>query len=429
MLQFVERLNFIIVLLLTLAYFYQMVYVVIGLVHKKRHREPEARQLHRYAVLISARNEQEVIGELIQSLHQQNYPRELLDIFVVADNCTDRTARAARRAGATKVYERFNTQQVGKGYALDYLLRRISLERGADCYDAYFVFDADNIVDANFVAEMNRTFDKGECDAITCYRNSKNFGDNWISAGYSLWFLREARFLNFPRYLRGTNCAISGTGFLVSSRVIKENHGWPFHLLTEDIQFSVECAVHNRRIGYCDKAMVYDEQPVTMRQSWNQRLRWSKGFYQVDRKYTLPLLRNIFRGEQSKHRFSCYDLLMTVAPGMLLTIITLLLNVVIGAVCLTAPAWIAQGVMREVGSFLLSAVVNFYLGMLFFGALTVLTEWRKIPAKASQKLGYLFTFPLFMLTYIPISLVALVRKVEWKPIRHTAVAERTRKAA
>ncbi len=426
MVTLIERINFIIALVLSIAYFYQIVYAVVGFVRRKRYREPAAAVLHKYAVVVCARNEQAVIGELLQSLRRQKYPKQLLDLYVVADNCTDQTAAAARSAGA-RVYERTNYTEVGKGYALDYFFKRLYRERPDAGYEGYFVFDADNIVDENFVAEMNRTFDKGGYDAITSYRNSKNFGDNWISAGYSIWFLREARFLNFPRYLQGTNCAISGTGFLVSDQVVRANGGWPFHLLTEDIQFSASCAVEGRRIGYCDRAVVYDEQPVTMQQSWNQRMRWSKGFYQVDMHYGAALLKGSLRG--GRRAFSCYDMLMTVAPGMLLTIGVMLLNVLVGAACFAAPAWLARQMLAVVGEALASGLLGFYFGMLAYGALTVFCEWKAIPAKASQKIGYLFTFPLFMLTYLPISLVALVRRVEWKPIQHTAVAERQQRAA
>ena len=267
------------------------------------------------------------------------------------------------------------------------------------------------------MAEMNRTFDRGY-DAVTCYRNSKNFGDNWISAGYSIWFLREARFLNFPRTLLGTNCHVSGTGFLVSARVIEANGGWPFHLLTEDIQFSVDCAIKGRKIGYCDKAVVFDEQPTTFRQSWDQRLRWSKGFYQVDQEYTLPLLRGCFR--RGRLGTSCYDMFVTVAPGMLLTLATLLFNGLILLTCLTQPTYMAARVINAAGGFMMSTLWNFYLGLLIYGLLTVLSEWKHIQASALQKVFYVFTFPIFMFTYIPISIAALVKKVEWKPIYHTS---------
>ena len=414
-LEFVKGLNWSIVLLFTLLYLYQGFYLVVGLLlrrHKDRH---EPSRLHRFAVVVSARNEEQVIGELLDSLRKQNYPQELLDLYVVADNCTDDTAGAARKAGAF-VYERRDPIHKGKGYAMDYLFRQLK-EEGKDCYDGYFVFDADNLVDPNFVREMNRTFDKGY-DAVTCYRNSKNFGDNWISAGYSIWFLREARFLNFPRTLLGTNCHVSGTGFLVSAKVIRENGGWPFHLLTEDIQFSVDCAIRGKRIGYCDSAVIYDEQPVTFRQSWDQRLRWSKGFYQVDREYTVPLLKGMLR--PGRLGTSCYDMFVTVAPGMLLTLAMILFNAVVLAACLTQPAYLAARVIHETVGFIGSSLGNFYLGLLLYGLCTVLSEWKHIQAPALKKLGYVFTFPIFMFTYIPISIAALVRKVEWKPIYHTA---------
>ena len=414
-LEFVKGLNWSIVLLFTLLYLYQGFYLVVGLLlrrHKDRH---EPSRLHRFAVVVSARNEEQVIGELLDSLRKQNYPQELLDLYVVADNCTDDTAGAARKAGAF-VYERRDPIHKGKGYAMDYLFRQLK-EEGKDCYDGYFVFDADNLVDPNFVREMNRTFDKGY-DAVTCYRNSKNFGDNWISAGYSIWFLREARFLNFPRTLLGTNCHVSGTGFLVSAKVIEENGGWPFHLLTEDIQFSVDCAIRGKRIGYCDSAVIYDEQPATFRQSWDQRLRWSKGFYQVDREYTVPLLKGMLR--PGRLGTSCYDMFVTVAPGMLLTLAMILFNAVAVAACLTPPAYLAARATHETARGIGASLGNVYLGLLLYGLCTVLSEWKHIQAPALKKLGYVFTFPIFMFTYIPISIAALVRKVEWKPIYHTA---------
>ena len=181
MIRLVEAFNLLLAVLFTVAYFYQLVYLGIGLVKRRRWKQAEAAQFHRYAAVISARNEAGVIGELIQSLKKQNYPSHLLDVYVVADNCTDDTAQVSRKAGAI-VYERFNQVKKGKGYALNFLFRTLARE-GRDQYDAYFIFDADNLVDANFVLEMNKVYDQGSYGAITCYRNSRNFGANWISAG------------------------------------------------------------------------------------------------------------------------------------------------------------------------------------------------------------------------------------------------------
>ena len=170
------------------CYAYQAVYLVAALL--KKQKVFKAKKLHRYGVLIAARNEEAVIAQLIRSVRAQKYPEELIDIFVVADNCTDNTAQAAREAGAV-VYERHNTYAVGKGYALRFLLENIFKNFGEYAYDGFFVFDADNILDENFISEMNNVFDNGY-KVVTSYCNSKSFGDNWISAGYSIFFLREA---------------------------------------------------------------------------------------------------------------------------------------------------------------------------------------------------------------------------------------------
>ena len=398
--------NFIISILFTMCYFYQFVYVLVGLI--KKAPPLTAKENHRFAVVISARNEAHMVENLISTIKNQNYPQELIDTFVVADNCTDNTAEVARSCGAV-VYERFNKQLIGKGYALDWLFKQIKEDMPDNKYEAYIVFDADNIVDPNFVAEMNKAFDNGY-RVLTSYRNSKNYSENWISAGYSLWFLREAKFLNNSRMNLGTSCAISGTGFLVSADIIKKNDGWIHHLLTEDIEFTVDSVIHGEIIGYCEKAVLYDEQPVTLYQSYLQRLRWSKGFYQVFGKYGAKLFTGMLKGS-----FSCYDMLMTVSPAMLLTLASTVINLVAIVLGIIGDQHHLPMLFTALGQ----TLFGFY-GMFFMlGVITTITEYKKIHCTPIKKILYTFTFPLFMLTYIPISVIALFKKVEWKPISHS----------
>ena len=398
-------LNWIISVLFTICYAYQFFYVVVGLV--KKPVRYTAKKNHRYAAVVSARNESAVIGNLIASIKGQNYPAELVDIYVIADNCTDDTAEAARKAGAF-VYERFNRELVGKGYALDWFFKQLKKD-GKFAYDAFIVFDADNIVEPNFIAGMNSVFDNGY-RIVTSYRNSKNYGENWISAGYSLWFLREARYLNNVRMMLGTSCAISGTGFLVSSEIINENGGWIHHLLTEDIEFTTDSIIKGEKIGYCEDAVLYDEQPTTMKQSYFQRLRWAKGFYQVFCNYGGKLAKGILKGS-----FACYDMLMTLMPAMLLTLLCVVCNaaaLVIGAIN-NSPE---MGVMLKA---LFQTLAGFYVMFFGLGVITAITEWKKIYCSNAKKVLFLFTFPLFMLTYVPISIIALFKKVKWEPIKHS----------
>ena len=221
-----QIINLAIMLAFFLCYSYQFFYIPVAWWKKDApHREPV---MHRIAVLIAARNEQAVIGNLIDSIKAQDYPADKVDIFVVADNCTDLTGTVSGAHGAT-VYFRNNKAQVGKGYALQYLLRCI--EEDFAPYDGYLVLDADNVLSPNYITEINKTFSDGY-EIVTSYRNSKNYGDNWISAGYALWFLRESRYLNGARCRLGSSCAVGGTGFLFSHKILEKCGGWNFFLLT-----------------------------------------------------------------------------------------------------------------------------------------------------------------------------------------------------
>lgn len=365
-------------------YGYQLLYLVVPFWKKAPTSDVNVKE-HKLGIVIAARNEEAVIGQLIQSVWAQQYPKNLIEVFVIADNCTDHTATIARNLGA-KVWERFNHQQVGKGYALDYLFKRIP----SKSVDAFIVFDADNLLAPNYLQEMNRTFCEGH-SVITSYRNTKNYASSWVSAGQSLWFLKESQYINRSRSLLGTGCAISGTGFLVAAELVEQ--GWPYHTLVEDIEFSVVQAIAGNKIGYCETAVFYDEQPVTLSQSITQRLRWSKGFYQVFFHYHKPLLATIF----TQKSFYAFDMLMKVLPIKFISIGLLVANLLAGDVSMLS---------RFYGFFFLS------------GLLTLATEWRQIHAKPWQKVASLVTFPLFVFTFIPIAFVAAFAKVEWKPIIH-----------
>lgn len=409
--------NFIISLIFFLCYAYQFFYIPVSVFLEEPPHKPEKK--HRFAVLVSARNEEKVIGELIKSINSQTYGKENIKIFVVADNCADGTAKTARSFGA-KVYKRFNLEKIGKGYALEELLRHISEDYPKNYFDGFFVFDADNVLEENYIEEMNRTFSDG-FNIITGYRNSKNYGDNWISAGYSLWFLRESRYLNNSRFLLGNSCAVSGTGFFFSREVLEKCGGWPFHLLTEDIEFTVHNLIRGEKIGFCKNAVLYDEQPVLFRQSWRQRIRWAKGYLQVFGKYGKELFKGILRGD-----FSCFDMAMNIMPAVVLSTACAAVNLVSSFYAAFSGESILP-IIASAGEWLF----NMYLTLFAVGAITTATEWKQIHTSKIKKIFYVFTFPLFMFTYIPISFAAVFMKVEWKPIEHkikTSASELKRSA-
>ena len=385
---------------------YQAAYIFMSLFSKPV-RFPEAPMDKRYAVLISARNEEAVIGNLIDSVRNQTYPSELIDIWLVADNCTDSTAQLARDRGC-HVVERNNLQLIGKGYALTYLLDHMIDDGVADDYDAYFVFDADNRLDKHYVEEMNKAFQSG-FRILTSYRNSVNLADNWVSSGSALWFIRESRFLNNSRMILGSSCHVGGTGFMFSREVMKRNKGWKFHLLTEDLEFTMDSILHGDRVGYCGSAMLYDEQPVTFAQSWRQRLRWSKGFLQVFRYYGPALIKRAVR----ERDFSAVDFTLLLCPFTLLGVARLLLGWLSAAFGFVT--WQSQ--LNSMTGWV-SGIVVTVISMMALAALTIVVERDHIGASNKELFAYVLSFPIYMLSYVPISFQAIFSKAQWKPITH-----------
>ena len=249
-LEFLRRALLVLSALVGLCYMYQTVYLVLPF-FKKRPAPAEERSapVRRYAVLIAARNERAVLPWLLDSVRAQSYPAALITPFVLADNCTDDTAALAREHGAV-VYERHDRRHVGKGFALQALLEHIRADCGWERFDAFLVFDADNLLAPDYIEQMDRSFDRGYA-AVCGYRGCKNFMDNWITAGYGLWYAHDCAHLNASRARLGVTCACTGTGFGFTRPLLERMGGWPFHTLVEDIEFDTWCAVNGVRMGYC----------------------------------------------------------------------------------------------------------------------------------------------------------------------------------
>ena len=404
LLSILRSLSYALAVMTSICYFYQIVYLILPLIKKQRPLLPRERR--RYAILIAARNEETVLPHLLESIHAQDYPAELITTYVVADNCTDRTAEVARAAGA-KVFCRSSKTEVGKGYALNFLLKQIDGNDGLDRYDAFLIFDADNLLMPDYVSQINKVCSNG-FDAFCGYRNSKNYGANWISQGYALWYLHDSCHLNQSRMLLGTTCAVNGTGFGFTRQLLERMGGWNFFTLTEDIEFSTWCATRGIRIGYSRDAMVFDEQPENFLQSWRQRTRWTQGGLQVSIRYAGDLLKGLFKGPRTAYAsFETATLsLWGYGMGIICCGMTLL-------VTFLAERWLG------LGKAILLGLAGTYSSMFIIGALTLLTEWHRIRATTQQKIQSLFTFPLFMMTFIPIALTAVFRKFQWQPIAHT----------
>ena len=114
-----NKINSILGLILSVIVIHSAFYFVIGMFFTRKFKP--AKKKHKYGILIAARNEEKVIGNLIDSINKQDYPKDLYKVFVVADNCTDNTASIARKHGAV-VYEREDNEHRTKGFALQFLV-------------------------------------------------------------------------------------------------------------------------------------------------------------------------------------------------------------------------------------------------------------------------------------------------------------------
>ena len=388
------------VYVLTAYWCYQMVISLCALI-KLKDKPLLTNKNHKFMAIIPAHNEEMVVANLIESLKNQTYDKALYDIYVIADNCTDNTAEVARKSGAI-VYERFDPAHKTKGHALQWFLKQ-KIAENAD-YDAVFIFDADNIVDKNFIINMNKKLCQGE-EVVQGYRDIKNPTDNWITAGYALFYWTMHRMYHLARYNIGLSTLLNGTGFMVKFDILKPN-GWETETLTEDIEFSLKNIIQGRKVGWATDAIVYDEQPTSFRQSWSQRSRWTVGHMQCIKRYTGELL-----GAVKKHKtLMNFDGLLYIIGSTPMLVISMVL-ILINAVMFLSQSMTYVELVYNVMRYLIPTL------LLPIGTSLVALILEKKPIKPMIK-GML-CYPVFMGTWVLINIKCLFkRETTWQKIEH-----------
>ncbi|MFD0671528.1 glycosyltransferase family 2 protein [Cohnella sp. GCM10027633] len=383
---------------------YQIILSFFGWYRKKE------RMTHKptksFALLVAAHNEEAVVGALIENLLKMDYPRELFDVFVICDNCTDGTANVVRGYPGVYACERTNPNQRGKGFAIEWMLKE--LWKHPKQYDGIVMFDADNLVATDFLHYMNEDLNNGY-KVVQGYLDTKNPHDSWISAanGITYWFCN--RLWQLPRYNLKLSNFLGGTGMCFDTKLLKEM-GWGATSLVEDLEFTVRCIQRNIYPKFNYDARVYDEKPITFRASARQRLRWMQGHFDVSRRYMMPLLwqgikeRSIVKIDAALYIFNAFIYLI----GFLMTM----------------TLWF--DVMLPGDPHLTSIYAEMPLGL----SLTiVLYGYLQCPiAMLMEKVNWrmyvrLLTFPIFFLSWWPIALYAFFTQNNktWSHTKHTRV--------
>ena len=385
--------------LITIFWLYQIGISLCSLV-KLKDKPLLVNKKHKFMAIIPAHNEETVIKNLLDSLNAQNYPKELLDIYVIADNCTDNTAKIAREAGAI-VYERFDSEKKTKGYAMQWFLNQ-KIEENAD-YDAFFVFDADNVVMPDFTLSMNKKLCQGE-EVVQGYRDIKNPSDTWVTAGYALFYWTMHRFYHLARYNLGLSPLLNGTGFMVKFDLVKAE-GWNTKTLTEDIEFSLINIAKGRKLGWATDAIVYDEQPLGFKQSWTQRTRWSVGHLQCFKHYLKDLAMGVVRNKTVMN----FDGLLYLM-GMPILIVTL------GLLAVNLAIYLGDG-MTIVG--LIWNYAKYIAATFIMPPLTALLILILDKRPIKPMIKGLICYPIFMGSWILINIKALIKPdTRWEKINH-----------
>lgn len=449
---------------------YRSVYFIIGLFWTRKFKP--AKKKHKYGIVIAARNEETVIGNLIDSINKQDYPRELLTIFVVADNCTDKTVQIAREKGCI-CYERFDDTRKTKGFALEYLFDRIEEDYGRQSFEGYFVFDADNLLKKDYISRMNDAFDSGE-KMITSYRNIKNIDENWITMSFAVHWLRSIRFNHRARSVLRLATNIQGTGYLFASEVVQD--GWHYTSLTEDRGLTADAVSQGYRISYQDAAEFYDEQTPDYKVAYNQKLRWSKGLLINFKESGWKLFVNIIFGRKYakvkwskeevekrpwwkklfialKDRFIMFDTFMHLLPTNVINLFRWILVVLILRSCYCYSTGVNNVDFFAGGTYLAQVLRHFFNikiqipgGINSLWATFLIGVWarlfyrmgayieniivpyyilflerkriKKIPFK--KVFYYSLLWPIFDIVGRYTTYIALFKKVSWKPVPHVS---------
>lgn len=463
-----DKIYYILGIILKVIVLHRVFYFAVGMFFTRKFKPAEKK--HKYGIVIPARNEENVIGNLLDSINKQDYPKELLTVFVIADNCDDATAKIAKEKGAI-CYERRDLEHRTKGYALQYLFDRIEEDYGRDSFEGYFIFDADNLLKSNYISKMNDAFDSG-VKLITSYRNTKNLDENWIASTYALHWLRSIRANHRARSVLHLATNIQGTGFLFANEIVKD--GWKYTSLTEDRALTADAVAQGYEITYQDEAEFFDEQPVSLRIALRQRLRWSKGHLQAFAESGPYLFLNIFLGksyiktrwnhetkkkrnvwqeiiESIRHRFASFDTLVQLTPIVFINLCRWLIIIVFIHACYKysvglnnvslfgGSSWICKllrsvnnvkinmppgtralfvsmavailaRILYRIGSYFTNIWMAAYLFLIEDSRIKKISLWKKIL--------YVLTWPTFDIIGRYTIYVALFTKVEWKPIPH-----------
>ena len=401
---------FIYILCLILVAISLIIFISNRILESENNNHPvkEEKKNPNFCILIPAKDESKVIRGPLDSIKNQTYKINMQNVYVIVEDIEDPTVNICKEYKCNYIVRK-HLELKRKGYALDEAIKQIKKE-----YDAYFIIDADNILDKDFFKYMSKVYQKGY-DIGVGYRDNKNWSSNVISACSGLVFT-IANNINKRKNKTNENITITGTGFYIKGNIIKEFGGYPFHEITEDYELTLYATVHKLTTCYEERAIFYDEQPTTLKASIKQRIRWIRGYFNARVNYLPQLKEKIFDNQMNYG--SVYKEIMWLRPILILALafVIFYLAIIINQIYMLIKS------TYDPSSLILGLIVIgiTYLVMMFFTIYQLISERKHIKVKNSLKVKIILYNPIFLLTFIYCAIAAIVKKnITWERIEHT----------
>lgn len=391
-----EIINIIIMLLLVVYGLYFLITALFLFKKRKKDNIVSDKYSH-FTILIPARNEEEVIKDAIQSFKRQKYPKDNYEIVVVINNTTDNTLGVCNVEGVRCIL--CERKIKNKGDALKEAFDRLKKEKT----DAYIIMDADNVVNDEFLGEMNKSLNEGTLVAKSSM-DIKAKENTWVSSSYAIYFFIQSILYSIPRNNIGASCAINGTGIMIKKEVI-DKYGFNVRTITEDLEFMTLCALNNIKIKFVEGAICYAEHPSDFKVSMIQRRRWTKGIYEGFIIYFNSIIKNMIK----RPNIELFDSLLIYSTPLIL--ILSLMSIFINFLIVPLPIYLI------ITSFsLLVSYISISLCALF-----VCVKSNK---RIKDFLTGIIMFPIFLLSWQYLNIIILFKKeVVWDEIKHTQKIE------
>lgn len=406
-----DIINTVLTTIIGIAFGSQIIYILLFWLKPRKYKE--AKEFHRCGIIIAAKDEAEVIGRTIEGLLQLNYPKDKYEIIVAADNCTDNTADIVRSYDGevkVRVIERHEPDKKKHkvGWVLNYLFDKLMPE--IDNFEFFVRFDADDIVDKDYLRHMNNAFESG-AKAAKGYNHASNLTQNMVAGVSGLWYIRDSRFNCHARAGLHTDTFLLGGGMMFAASSIKEDGGWICTGTSEDTEFTIRNMDKKRKNMYVPDAILYEDQPSTVKDCFRRNIRMGNGLHKLFWTKGVMCFFKFFR----YWRFCYIDMFLN------------LLFIPIAVLCCTwLPGYYAYRItyyfvtgatgeafwaLELIGILLLCA---FVLPFIIQALVVYFLDKKKIGQPFKKLASSIFGFPIFMIIYCAGIVIGVFSRPKWK---------------